>query len=485
MQWIVARPSRMFLFALVWGMWMMFVGAIPHFFSGSSLPSLTFEYRDYLLRLFVVFLVGHLFVRQTNLKLLFAIPLITLALWQGIDVYDFSEWYSRTHRVNLHELNAQLFVVPVQVAVLAVGVYFCCRSHLRTTTRLFATIMLAGSILSTLGFHLSIVNVTYKPVERVYSAQIKGAAKLDDFDQACTTLKSDCRVFDLGSLTWGDQLDLDPQLPLAHREMFPYLMANHAWVRNGNGPERFAGLASVSNNGVRVAEVRLPLEFYAPAMDYVFAGGECPEGYRCWQWSGSIPADIPSSEMVGNVITSLSSSPTFLHNWAHAAEFTDSKPVPAFFAAGRREGGDVRLAVGEMPRDVMARLSRSLAGSHSCDADRCEVLPLDGQGVPVNQTVAQLLEQARKGSYEDVAKLWVDKALSRNPVLYINRPEFLRYYIYRDGMVRLITSPLTFSDITLDLKITFNLIIGIFSCAWLTLGVFLILFHTRRQLAKA
>src|SRR5690606_14236710 len=100
---------------------------------------------DYLLRMFVVFLIAHLFVRETNFKLLFAIPPIALALQLGLNVYDFSEWYSRTFRINLHELNAQLFVVPVQVLVLMVGIIFCCRKKLRTTTRIFATTMLAGS----------------------------------------------------------------------------------------------------------------------------------------------------------------------------------------------------------------------------------------------------------------------------------------------------------------------------------------------------
>ncbi|MFU4538271.1 hypothetical protein ACM73L_33175 [Pseudomonas aeruginosa] len=137
--WLLKRTWALFLFALLWSAYLLLVGALPHLVSGTSLNSLTFQYRDYLLRAFVVFAVAHLFVRKTNFKLLFAIPPITLALQLGLDVYDFSEWYSRTFRVNLHELNAQLFVVPVQLMVLATGIYFCCRKHLRTTTRIFAT----------------------------------------------------------------------------------------------------------------------------------------------------------------------------------------------------------------------------------------------------------------------------------------------------------------------------------------------------------
>lgn len=484
MKWIVSKTSRMFLFALLWGAWMLLCGAMPHLLSNTSLESLTFQYRDYLLRMFVVFLAAHLVVRQTNLKLLVSIPLISLALWQGVDVYAFSEWFSRSFRVNLHELNAQLFVVPVQVALLAVGIYFCTRKSLRTTTRIFATVMLGGSILSTLGFHLSIVNVTYKPIERVYADQIYGIAALDKIRDACAVLKSDCRQFSLGGLEFDDDLSLDPQLALAHKEVFPYLMASNSWVRSGIGPERYLGIASLAGEKMRVAEVKLPINSYSGAMQFAFAGGDCPRDYRCWSWAEAVPAEIQSMALASGVLADLSTRPTYLHAWSHTVNLPNGAPAPALYIAGRRGSGEHRLAAAQISNEVMDRLSQSLAAEDDCLVDFCQAYAKNDLADGLAEPARELLESLSAGHHEQIAKLWVDKALSRNPVLYIDRPEFLRYYGFHSGKIRIITSPMGFSDITKDLKITFNLIIGIFSVAWLTLGVFLILFHTRRQLAK-
>jgi hypothetical protein len=481
--WLLKRTWALFLVALLWSAYLLLVGALPHLISGTSLNSLTFEYRDYLLRAFVVFAVAHLFVRKTNFKLLLAIPPITLALQLGLDVYDFSEWYSRTFRVNLHELNAQLFVVPVQLMVLATGIYFCCRKHLRTTTRIFSTTMLAGSIASTLGFHLSIVNVTYKPVERVYADNLRSLVGLDDPSDTCRAMNYDCQYVGLGELDWDDQHLLDPQLPIAHNAILSEALATHAWVRRGEGTDHWLGLSKVTDNGVAYAESLLPMEWLSPLMGSAFGAPGCHgQGSHCFDSDSDAFDQLhPYSR---SIIDTLLESEAFIHAWLHVYDFNgDGFVVPAFFAAGRRSGAEPRFVVSPLPDGAIEGLVASINGE-DCRVDSCQRATsghdLHSLGHP--QSLLALLEQAMAQTYNPLSRLWVDKALSRNPVLYINRPEFLRVYAFKDGVIRVFTSPKAFSDTTLDLKLTFNLIIALFSVSWLTLGVFLILFHTRRQL---
>ncbi|MEN1629720.1 hypothetical protein AAIH00_11420 [Pseudomonas aeruginosa] len=481
--WLLKRTWAMFLCALLWSAYLLLVGALPHLVSGTSINSLTFEYRDYLLRAFVVFAVAHLFVRKTNFKLLIAIPPITLALQLGLDVYDFSEWYSRTFRVNLHELNAQLFVVPVQLMVLATGIYFCCRKHLRTTTRIFATTMLAGSIASTLGFHLSIVNVTYKPVERVYADNLRSLVGLDDPADTCRAMNFDCQYISLGELDWADDHLLDPQLPIAHNSIFSEALATHAWIRRGEGFDHWMGLATATEQGVGFAETLLPLEWLSPLMESAFGGPGCRgQGSVCFKFGSEAFDQLqPFSR---SIINTLLESETFIHAWLHVYDFNgDGFTEPAFFAAGRRSGAEPRFVVSPLPDGTIDKLAGSISGE-GCHVESCQTAASghDLKGGKLPPSLLVLLEQALAQTYEAPSRLWVDKALSRNPVLYINRPEFLRVYAFKDGVIRVFTSPQAFSDTTLDLKLTFNLIIGLFSVSWLTLGVFLILFHTRRQL---
>jgi len=482
--WILNRTWAIFFFSVLWGAYMLLVGAIPHWVNSTSIFSLTFEYRDYLLRLFVVFALAHLFVRQTNFYLLAAIPILTLGLQLAIDVYDFSEWYSRTYRVNLHELNAQLFVVPVQVAVLVTGIYFCCRKHLRTTTRTFATVMMAGSLLSTLGFHLSIVNVSYKPLERIYTANLKTLAMLDEPLPTCEAMGFDCQFYSLGSLDWKEGLLLDPQLRLAHEMMFDEVMATHAWIRRGAGTDHWLGLASPGADGVAVAEAMIPMDVLAPVMSAAFGEASCRSAasFRCWE-SESARSVVPVLPYSKAIIQTLMDSPTFIHAWAHVFDFDgDGYLEPALYAAGRVDGGVLRVAASPLPGDQMDALSRALSEGQ-CEGLQCRRFTSESEiEAPYPASLIALLAKVDGGTYKAPARLWVDKALSRNPVLYINRPEFLRFYAYKDGRIRVFTSPQSFSDTTLDLKLTFNLIIAIFSISWLTLGVFLILFHTRRQL---
>lgn len=480
---LLKRTWALFLFALLWSAYLLLVGALPHLVSGTSMNSLTFEYRDYLLRAFVVFAVAHLCVRKTNFKLLFAIPPITLALQLGIDVYDFSEWYSRTFRVNLHELNAQLFVVPVQLMVLALGIYFCCRKHLRTTTRIFATTMLAGSIVSTLGFHLSIVNVTYKPVERVYADNLRSLVALDDPADTCRAMDYDCQYIGLGELDWDDEHLLDPQLPIAHNAILSEALATHAWVRRGEGTDHWLGLATATMNGAAYAESLLPMEWLSPLMGSAFGELGCHgQGSYCFETDSDAFEQLhPFSR---SIIDTLLESEAFIHAWLHVYDFNgDGFVAPAFFAAGRRSGAEPRFVVSPLPEGVIEGLVASV-NEEDCRVDRCRraTSAHDLHSTSLPSTLLVLLEQAMGQVYEPLSRLWVDKALSRNPVLYINRPEFLRVYAFKDGVIRVFTSPKAFSDTTLDLKLTFNLIIGLFSVSWLTLGVFLILFHTRRQL---
>lgn len=480
--WILNRTWAIFILSFLWGAWMLLVGAIPHLANGTSIYSLTFEYRDYLLRMFVVFAIAHFFVRQTNFYLLALIPLITLGLQLAIDVYDFSEWFSRTYRVNLHELNAQLFVVPVQVAALAGGMYFCSRRRLRTTTRIFATVMMAGSLLSTLGFHLSIVNVSYKPVERIYTSQLMKLAHLDDPLPTCEAMGFDCQFYSLDSLDWQDDLLLDPQLRIAHQMVIDEVMSTHAWVRRGDGMEYWLGLASPDLKGLALAEVPIPMDVLEPLMLSAFGEAECnfDSDFRCWEYTGN-PDDVPMAPYPKSIIMTLVESPTFVHAWAHAYDFDgDGYLEPALYAAGRRDAGPLRVAAKPIPTNQRAMLSRALANGR-CEGVQCIRISSEN-APPYLNSLKTLLASVQGGSYKAPARLWVDKALSRNPVLYINRPEFLRLYVFKDGNIRIITSPQSFSDTTLDLKLTFNLIIAIFSISWLTLGVFLILFHTRRQL---
>lgn len=477
-EWVLRRTWALFAAALLWSAWLLLVGALPHLISGTSLSSLTFEYRDYLLRAFVVFAVAHMFVRKTNVRLLLAIPPVTLALQIGLNVYDFSEWYSRTFRVNLHELNAQLFVVPVQLAVLATGVYFCSREHLRTTTRIFATVMLGGSIVSTLGFHLSIVNVTYKPIERVYADNLNSLAGLDDPADTCQAMDFDCQYISLGGLNWADDHLLDPQLPIAHKAIFAEALATHAWVRRGDGIDHWLGLATVKGQGVRVSESLLPLSWLSPLMESAYGGPGCDSSgvARCFALNDDHPELLPFSK---SIIATLLESEAFIHAWLHAYDFDDDGFVePALFAAGRRSGAEPRLVVSPLPASALEPLASAL-GREVCDDDcwtASKASEIQEANLP--PSVLVLLEQALAQTYESPSKLWVDKALSRNPVLYINRPEFLRVYAFKDGAIRVFTTPKAFSDTTLDL----NLIIALFSISWLTFGVFLILFHTRRQL---
>ncbi len=481
--WLLKRTWALFLCALLWSAYLLLVGALPHLVSGTSISSLTFEYRDYLLRAFVVFAVAHLFVRKTNFKLLIAIPPITLALQLGLDVYDFSEWYSRTFRVNLHELNAQLFVVPVQLMVLATGIYFCCRKHLRTTTRIFATTMLAGSIVSTLGFHLSIVNVTYKPVERVYADKLRSVVGLADPAATCRAMNFDCQYISLGKLDWADDHLLDPQLPIAHNSIISEALATHAWIRRGEGLDHWLGLATAIEQGVQFAETLLPMEWLSPLMESAFGGPGCRgQGSACFKFGSEAFDQLqPFSR---SIIDTLLESESFIHAWLHVYDFNgDGFTEPAFFAAGRRSGAEPRFVVSPLPDGAIDKLAGSISGE-GCHVESCQTAASghDLKGGKLPPSLLVLLEQALAQTYEAPSRLWVDKALSRNPVLYINRPEFLRVYAFNDGVIRVFTSPQAFSDTTLDLKLTFNLIIGLFSVTWLTLGVFLILFHTRRQL---
>jgi hypothetical protein len=479
---VLQRTWAILIFSLVWGGWMLLVGAMPNLLSNRGLESLSFEYRDYLLRMFVVFLIAHLFVRETNFKLLFAIPPITLGLQLGLNVYDFSEWYSRTFRVNLHELNAQLFVVPVQILVLMVGIIFCCRKKLRTTTRIFATTMLAGSILSTLGFHLSIVNISYKPVERVYSTNLESLIALDDPAATCNAMQFDCVYYPLGHTQWRDDLLLDPRLFLAHRELLGEVMSSQMWVSRDN--EQFwLGLAEPDGSILRLYEAPLPLSSYAESMDYVFGPSPCPEdeAVQCSSLDGAMQKLTDYSL---SIVDEISGTDSFVHVWAHTHDFEgDGLVEPALIAAGRRDSGQIKMAFIRIPQQVLNLLSEA-AQTDTCGASlRCHVLTGDdlaGAGLPGKIRTLY----SPRNTFEAPLETWVDKALSRNPILYINRPEFLRSKTIEKGVVKIFSSPKAFSDITLDLKMSFNLIIGIFSTSWLTLGVFLILFHTRRVLLK-
>lgn len=481
---ILQRPWAILAFSLLWGAWMLFVGAIPNITSGRSLESLTFEYRDYLLRMFVVFLLAHLIVRETNFKLLIALPLVTLALQHGLNVYDFSEWYSRTFRVNLHELNAQLFVVPVQLLVLVTGIVFCCRKKLRTTTRIFATIMMAGSLISTLGFHLSIVNITYKPVERVYSASLEALAELDDPSPTCVAMKFDCNTYPFGSIDWEDSYHLDPQMYLARKVLLSQVMGSQMWIRR-EGVDFWLGLAELDADSLLTYEVPLDISVYEGSMNYVVGAGDCPTNVKILCWDDSEQNPLPEMEEYSvSTLTDVSHNDSFVHVWAHTFDFDGEGLLePALIAAGRMNGGSLRVALLRLPQSSMDALSRS-ASTMTCESPL--VCNTYAQGDIHEGALPPKLVRlyANRSTYEAPIHTWVDKALSRNPILYINRPEFLRTKSMEKGVVKVFTSPKAFSDITLDIKISFNLIIGLFSSAWLSLGVFLILFHTRRQLLR-
>lgn len=218
-------------------------------------------------------------------------------------------------------------------------------------------------------------------------------------------------------------------------------------------------------------------------MESAYGGLGCNgDGAQCYVATRGAIDQLPSFSR--SIIDTLLNSEAFIHAWLHVYDFDgDGFVEPALFAAGRRSGAQPRLVVSPLPQGAFDRLTDSIS-DRGCSVERCLSAEsrhdLHASSLPASVQV--ILEQALAQTYDAPSKLWVDKALSRNPVLYINRPEFLRVYAFKDGVIRVFTSPQAFSDTTLDLKLTFNLIIGLFSVSWLTLGVFLILFHTRRQL---
>lgn len=468
---------------------MLLVGAAPNLIAGRSIESLTFEYRDYFLRVFVVFLVAHLFTRQTSFRLLLAIPPATLALQLALDVYQFTEWYSQTFRVNLHEINAQLFVVPIQVAVMLTGVVFCFRGVTRTTTRIFATTMMVGSIISTFCFHLAIVNVSYKPIERLYSDTLERVSDLESPDEVCETVGFKCQSFELGQPDWPANLRRDPQMYKAHELLLQELMATHFWIERGDGAEHTLGMADVSDREVVAAELLLPSNVLLPALQYVFAEEECSNelGYLCWDF-GSDSERPHLTEYSASILNTISGDETFLHTWVYAYDFDLDGPglsLPALMVAGRVNGGHTRVAISKLPQYYLDTLRAALE-SGRCHSSGCQVLDTNKpEHADTPQVLQALIESLNTNSYDSLQVSWVDKAISANPVLYINRPEFLRAKSYQAGTFRVVTTPQAFSDSTLDIKISFNLIIAIFSTSWLTFGVFLTLFHTRRQLLRS
>lgn len=464
---------------------MLLVGALPNLIAGRSLESLTFEYRDYFIRLFVVFMVAHLFVRQTRLTLLMSLPVITLALQLGIDVYYLSEWYSKTFRVDLHELNAQLFVVPFQLAALVIGIYFCVAPSTRTTTRIFATIMMAGSIFSTLGFHLAIVNVSYKPVERIYADNLTRIINLEEQGPICNTLGFSCQSFRIGDPDWPETLRLDPQLTKAHTELLNEVMSSNFWVRRTGSTDHKLGLIGSKADDYFAVEVQISEDLFIPAYKYVYGDDLCPAelGFRCWDFGFDTERpSLPSHSR--SVLQTISENERFLHSWVHAYDFDSNKIIePALFTAGRRTGGATRLVISRIPQIYLDQLTDAL-NRGSCEADTCQWIEVDSELETVTGRVRKLILNLASDTYEEPQEIWVDKALSLNPVLYINRPEFLRSKSYRAGVFRIVTTPKAFSDTTLDIKISINLLIALFSTSWLTFGIFLMLFHTKRQLLK-
>lgn len=482
-EYILKRPWALFAFSLVWSGWMLFVGALPNLLADRSLESLTFEYRDYLLRLFVVYLVAHLFVRRTSFALLWTLPPLTLALQLGVDVYDFSEWYSRTFRVNLHELNAQLFVVPVQLGILCAGIYFCARKKLRTTTRIFATTMLAGSIISTLGFHLAIVNVSYKPIERIYAASLDKVTGMDEPEGVCAAMGFDCRTYGLGTEGWPPELYLDPQLLRSHRQLLTQLFVHQIWLERVSALEHRIHSALVVQGGVVEKTASLPADLVRNAYAFAFSSDQCPTRQGAYCWDLGVDTERPDlSDFSTSIMLDLMDQDVYLHTWLDAYDFDgDGVVSPSLMVSGRNSGRGARVVATPLPLSILEPLvdpseSQDIMSTH-WSASNAEIEP------PAK--VQQLLDLVESGQYQAPTYRWVDKALSLNPVLYINRPEFLRSAQFYDGHVRIFTTPSAFSSTTLDIKISFNLIIALFSVSWLTLGTFLILFHTRRELLRS
>ena len=221
----------------------------------------------------------------------------------------------------------------------------------------------------------------------------------------------------------------------------------------------------------------LPLNEYSSAMSTAFGFDECEVQVQCWVIGPQHSPALASYSQ--SIVNTLMENPTFIQAWVHTYDFDqDGYAEPALYAAGRKNGGDSRLVISPISSQILNSLSKSLSSNQCEPKVECTVVTKD----TLPPHLAELFSDVTTGEYTPPSRLWVDKALSRNPVLYINRPEFLRYYAYQSGLIRVMTSPKSFSDITLDLKLTFNLIITLFSTSWLSLGVFLILFHTRRQL---
>ncbi len=484
---LLTSTWALFAFSIFWGGWLLLWGSIPNVLADRGPESLTFELRDYLLRAFVIFLIAHLCVKQTNFKLLFAVPPLTLLIQQGLDVYALIDWYAAKYNRNVHELNAQLLVVPVQLATLVAGIYFCSRQHLRSTTRIFATVMLAGSVLSTVGFHFALISVSYKPIERVYSANLKSISELASPEALCETMGYECFFYPLDSKDWQRDLFLDPQLRGAHGELLGELLATQVWVRRGVGADRWLGLANITEDGVDLKEIKLPSELIMPAVSHIGGEAECPTHHDALCWDSLTGPDgphlMPYSQSVAE---GFGTADNFWHVWAHVYDFERRKLEPALFVAGRRDGGPLRVVILRLPRSETLALSDAVA-NRLCPEDMlCR--HLKAEEIVDHETLPELpylADTARLRSDKGLRRVWVDKALSTNPVLYINRPEFLRLMKYDNGYFRIMTTPQAFSDMTMDLKVSFNLIIALFSMSWLSLGVFLILFHTRRQLMRA
>jgi hypothetical protein len=476
---LATKPLLLFGLAIAWGAWLAVFGMIPGLVRDASLISITFDLRDYLLRAFVVFLVAHLIVRQTSIPTLFAIPPFTFGIWQLIDVYAFSEWFSGAYRVNLHELNAQLFVVPVQLAVAIVGLVLCLRRASRTTSRIFATIMMWGSIVSTLMFHLAIVEVTYKPVEVVYSEMLKTASMAEDYDQACAVMKMRCSRTPIGLGGYDELWQLDPQLRLFEPELLRLVGNTYSWAEVHADGLVYAHLGAVRDSQIRMTSLAIPESLTGPMENYVFDEAQCPGNSRCYQGLDNI--SLESSSKLAGVLQAASEHDQFVHGWLEA--LPDIGTTTLWLRLLAKHNGELKLVSTQLPRDLIARLSSDLTAAQ-CSGPSCVATTIDQASMSgdLEPGLAELANKVQSGEVRPIYLSWVDKALSRNPVKYIDREEFLRSITYANGEIRITTTPNSFGKITLDMKVTFNLIITIFSATWLVMGVFLILFHTRRQL---
>lgn len=476
--YLAQSPGRLFLFALVWGVYLAAFGFIPGLVRDASLVSITFDLRDYLLRAFVVFMAAHLFARQTTLLLLAAIPPVTFILWQSIDVYDFSEWYSQNYRVNLHELNAQLFVVPFQVAIATAGLALCLRKSTKTTSRVFATVMMWGSILSTLMFHLSIVEVSYKPVETVFADMLERTATADDYEGTCKTMRSACAHSSVDQAKFDEAWALDPQLRIHLPYALRILAIDHMWIRRDSMGVMHAGLASVSGKQIRRSEDPLPLELTTPMEQYALEGAPCPTDAICTADEATMKNG--ASTRLLSLLDTAGRASFFAHAWIEGMENHDGR---LWLRVLGKVDDEIRLVSTPLSNSAPIFPSHG-ADLANCTGGKCVIheaatVAEDEQAIPA---LRELASTVAAGRYQPLYLPWVDKALSRNPVKYIDRPEFLRALSYVDGEIRMTTTPPSFSSITLDMKITFNLIITVFSTSWLILGVYLILFHTRRAL---